>query len=147
MTTAGPLLNGSIEVDLEIRLRQNDGANVPPHHDDATSSPNSPLLLREGLAYARVGRDGRDVGVHLRPADMPGDVLTIGADSILPPIVNRGPGDVNLDSLGESGDGLLIGDVDPVLKSNPGDGPVHGTCVEVSVAQELGQEPPDGALP
>ena len=67
-------------------------------------------------------------------------------DGVLAPIVNSGPGDVDLDTFGQSSDGLLVGDVNPLIESNPGDSPVHRTRVEVEITQPPGQELPNSAF-
>ena len=46
--------------------------------------------------------------------------------------------DINFSALGKLCDGSFIADIQPLFQSQPGDGAVHYTRIEIQVSQYLG---------
>ena len=90
----GALLDRRVQVYFEVGFRQHHRANVPPDHHDSLSFSDAALLAHHLLAHTAIGRDQGDVGVHLREADFPSDVLPVCQDGVLPPVIHRGRTDV-----------------------------------------------------
>ena len=67
--TFGPLLTAGGEIDFQIGVRQNHGADIPPVHDDVVFSREATLHLQQ---IGPADREGRDIGGtegNLRHAD------------------------------------------------------------------------------
>ena len=69
-----PLLHRGVEVQLEVGIREHDGADVPPRHDDPAGLGELPLALQQRLAHLRDARDRGHVPVDDRAAGLVGGV-------------------------------------------------------------------------
>ena len=96
-----------------------------------------------GGAYARVGRDLGDVGVHLRGADGSRCVLAVDGQAR---VLAGAVGKANLDLLGESVDGRLVVQIDAAVERGEGDSAIHRARVELVEAQLAGDLLGDGGL-
>ena len=61
-----PLLHRRVEVQLEVGIREHDGADVPPRDDDPAGLGELPLALQQRLAHLRDARDRGHVPVDDR---------------------------------------------------------------------------------
>ena len=101
------------------------------------------LVDEHGGAYARVGRDLGDVGVHLRGADRSRGILAVDGQAR---VLAGAVGKADFDLLGEGVDRRLVVQVDAAVERSEGYGAIHGTRVELVKAQLAGDLLGDGGL-
>ena len=140
---SGPLFQRSGEVDLEIRLRKDDGSGVTALRHHPGPLPKGPLLSDQLLPQAG---DRGDLGSDLRnfrPTNRPGHVGSVeenfGGPPSTHPKADAGPP-------GQPGQGRRVGQRNLQADRLQGHGPIHGAGVQIKVAQPPGQPPRGGRL-
>ena len=94
------------------------------------------------MAHFREDGNGRGPGRNLGLTDRLGDVLTVQAHPIARGVALQV--DVQLADQPVEGDAVL--QADAPADGRQGDGPVHGTAVDIQVVELLGDELGDGTL-
>ena len=140
---AGALARVGGQEDLDLRVREHDGADVATLGHDIAVLGGAALMDEHGGAHARIGRDLGDVGVHLWGADGGRSVLAVNGQAR---ILAGAVGKANFDLLGEGVDCRLVVQIDAAVERGEGDGAIHGTRVELVKAQLAGDLLGDGGL-
>lgn len=120
---AGALARVGGQEDLDLRVREHDGADVATLGHDIAVLGGAALMDEHGGAHARIGRDLGDVGVHLWGADGGRSVLAVNGQAR---ILAGAVGKANFDLLGEGVDCRLVVQIDAAVERGEGDGAIHG---------------------
>src|SRR5262245_7584162 len=129
----------SREVDLHVRARRNDRADVAALHDCVGLGGELPLPLAHHLADLRMARHNGHRAVGARMADRRRDVLP--RDPYVPRFV-----ELHRVGGGKLAEAFAVLELDLLAQRQPGHGAVHGAGVEVAHAESLGEPPSHGAL-
>jgi len=156
VTTSRPLFQGGLQVDLERRLRKDDGTDISAHHHYSSDfrSAHSVLKTNTTLLAAQLmpdkpvrGHDGNDA-VDAWTADRPGDIQFPDLNRRLAAVMRFGAG--SLDSyrqlLGYASNSLNVSAIDASVQYGPGDRPIHDASIEEDEFETLGYLVTDSAL-
>jgi hypothetical protein len=144
-------LRRGVEKDFQFRVWKHDGADVPPFHDHSAARPSALLFGNEYRAHPRDRSHARCGLSDLIGANRLGDVFPVKQHSIMdrriaqagwnwPEFDVRIPSErFELDFRGERNSA--------VLKGLERDRAIHGTAVEILIAQFLRHKTRDTALP
>lgn len=155
-TTSRPLLQGGLQVDLERRIRQDHGANVPAHHHHASLlssaravlETDKPLLAAQFLPNKAVrGHDGNDA-VDPWAAYRPGHIQSSDVNRRLAaiPRIRAWRPDAYGQLPGYASNSPDVAAIDSSVQYGPGDGPVHDAGIEEEKIQALPHQVADSAL-
>ena len=96
VAAARALLGRGVEIDLEVGVGQDDGADIAAGHHDRVLAGEVALLAHERLADAGDPRDERDVLLDLGGAQAIGDVDAVDGDAGRLVGAGRREGDVDM---------------------------------------------------
>ena len=133
-----PLGEARGEEKLQVSLREDHRAGVPAFRHHPAPRADGPLLPDQGLPDPRNDGDpGGGLG-NLRPADLLRDILPVEKNPDLMPRIHpeRHPG-----ASGQSRENPLVGEGNPLPECLQGHGPIHGSGIEIQIAQALRQKP------
>ena len=98
-STLGSLLGRRIEIDLDGRLRKDDGPDIPPLHHYRPGGRVFPLTRHQHLPHPGHTRHGGRRHVNLGRPDHRGDVLPVDQDPVLVDLEQRRAGHLDHDVL------------------------------------------------
>ena len=132
--------------DLQFRIREHGGADIPAVHDDATALREGAEPLVHVVPHERNGRYRTHVGRDGKGADFRFDAALAEVEAGLSVVVAEMQVKVFHDSLqGLFVNGSVLGD-HPVFHGEEGDAAVHRTAVQVQEIEFLRDHFGEGAL-
>ena len=132
-----PDLRRGSQINLYIRIRQYNGADVASVHDNALLSGKSALRLQQIVAHTGNCRNGGGVHRDLRQSDLIGDIRPVEHHMLQPVVLTVSNADLQLRQHRKNGGFVLRGD--PTLPCSIADGTIDRAGINVSNPQ-LGRD-------
>jgi hypothetical protein len=142
MTALRPFRRIRDQVDLQGRIGDDDGADVPALHHHPPRAGEFPLPLQQERPHRRVGRHRGDRESHGAAADLAGNIA-VAEPVVLPAGVHRGD---QVELRQQQGDRLVVGGIEAGVEHREGDDPVHRPGVQVAGGQRVRDPPRDRGL-
>ncbi len=138
---AGALFGRGHDVELQRRVGHDHGADVAANHDHPPAPPDSALPFHHPRPNTGHGRHLRHGGVYFRPAQIPGDVLAVEPDGVLPAVVFVAQRQhVEVNAVGQGRQRRLIVQRHVVANGGQRQRAIHAAGIEVEIAQAQGQK-------
>jgi len=125
---ADAFIGVGVEKDFDAGIREDDGSDVAAFHYDAGGFRDQSLACHKGGSNESDGRDFRCARGHLGRADSVADVFAVEND-----FVSGQKADIGRE--GELFEAMRVGEVDFFAQSPESHGAVHGSGIDVNIAE------------